>query len=231
MSIPASLPGAEVALRVTSYNAHLNGLRPDKVTPYDLVRIVNEIDTDVLVLQEIDTGRDLGLPHLPHRSHLAVWVGDDHESGENLGVLIHSRYPILDTKFIKMPVVGRDPRRFAIMATIDSPIGIVNVIGVHLTTDVLPVGSFIQAASLARQLPDGPLIITGDHNLWGPVVAVTGFARRGMSRAVLGRTWPAHRPHSQIDHIWYRGLRSSNGHVLSDRGSDHLPVQAYFYKA
>ena len=49
----------------------------------------------------------------------------------------------------------------------------------------------------------------------------------GWRRAVVGRTWPAWRPHSQIDHILVRGaLRPVAGAVLPHAGSDHRPVRA-----
>jgi endonuclease/exonuclease/phosphatase family metal-dependent hydrolase len=44
---------------------------------------------------------------------------------------------------------------------------------------------------------------------------------------VKGRTWPAARPHSQLDHILVNPhLTPVAGRVLSGVGSDHLPVQA-----
>ena len=49
----------------------------------------------------------------------------------------------------------------------------------------------------------------------------------GWRRAVVGATWPAWRPHSQIDHILLRGaIRSARGAVLPDAGSDHRPIRA-----
>ena len=44
-----------------------------------------------------------------------------------------------------------------------------------------------------------------------------------------GRTWPASRPHSQIDHILVRrgdGTEVLDREVLPDVGSDHRPVRA-----
>ncbi len=61
-------------------------------------------------------------------------------------------------------------------------------------------------------------------NTWGPLV------RRflpGWHRAVIGSTWPAWRPHSQIDHILCAGVaRVVDGSVCPDFGSDHRPVRA-----
>ena len=70
----------------------------------------------------------------------------------------------------------------------------------------------------------GPTVIAGDCNMWGPPIAAV---LRGRRRAVRGRTWPAPRPHSQIDHIWIdRHLRALDGRVGDDVGSDHRPVRA-----
>ena len=44
-----------------------------------------------------------------------------------------------------------------------------------------------------------------------------------------GRTWPASRPHSQIDHILVRnghGVALLDHEVLPEVGSDHRPVRA-----
>jgi endonuclease/exonuclease/phosphatase family metal-dependent hydrolase len=66
-------------------------------------------------------------------------------------------------------------------------------------------------------------VIVGDFNLWGP--AVTALLP-GWRRAVRGRTWPAHRPHSQIDHVLInRHLTYVNGEVVGDHHSDHRPVR------
>jgi endonuclease/exonuclease/phosphatase (EEP) superfamily protein YafD len=89
-------------------------------------------------------------------------------------------------------------------------------------------GSHRNWAELRRQLqtaarPDAVLV--GDMNSWGPLVRVF---MPGWKRAVIGKTWPTWRPHSQIDHILVRGtaLRPRDGVVLPHAGSDHRPVRA-----
>lgn len=67
-------------------------------------------------------------------------------------------------------------------------------------------------------------LIAADCNMWGPVVA-RDF--RPLRRAVRGPTWPAWRPHSQIDHLLIdHRLEVLDSQVLGDMGSDHLPVVA-----
>ena len=87
-------------------------------------------------------------------------------------------------------------------------------------------GSPPQLRRLARAL-DGrglPNVIAGDCNMWGLVLAPL-LSNHG--RAVRGATWPAWRPHSQIDHIWVSsGIEALEGGVLDRTGSDHRPIRA-----
>jgi endonuclease/exonuclease/phosphatase (EEP) superfamily protein YafD len=79
---------------------------------------------------------------------------------------------------------------------------------------------------LRRRLPrfDGPALLAGDFNLWGP--GVERFLP-GWHRTVRGRSYPSHRPHSQIDHVLVNDrLALVSGEVVDDRHSDHRPVRA-----
>jgi endonuclease/exonuclease/phosphatase (EEP) superfamily protein YafD len=84
----------------------------------------------------------------------------------------------------------------------------------------------VHLAHLRGQLPRGPepTIVAGDFNLWGPPVVTI---LHGWRRTVRGRTYPAHRPHSQIDHILVnRAVRCVAAEVLPAYGSDHRAVRA-----
>jgi endonuclease/exonuclease/phosphatase family metal-dependent hydrolase len=81
-----------------------------------------------------------------------------------------------------------------------------------------------QYRRLARLLPpiDQPALLAGDMNMWGP--PASSFFR-GWRRGVVGRTWPAQRPHSQLDHILVTpALRVIDARVADASGSDHRPV-------
>jgi endonuclease/exonuclease/phosphatase family metal-dependent hydrolase len=44
---------------------------------------------------------------------------------------------------------------------------------------------------------------------------------------VRGKTWPSHRPHSQIDHLLVTpSVDALWGEVGPNLGSDHLPIRA-----
>jgi endonuclease/exonuclease/phosphatase family metal-dependent hydrolase len=61
-------------------------------------------------------------------------------------------------------------------------------------------------------------------NLWGP--PVISYVR-GWRRSVTGRTWPADRPHSQLDHVMVTPPVAVTGARIGEfAGSDHRPVLA-----
>jgi endonuclease/exonuclease/phosphatase (EEP) superfamily protein YafD len=67
-------------------------------------------------------------------------------------------------------------------------------------------------------------VLAGDMNMWGP--PVNSYVR-GWRRAVTGRTWPAHRPHSQLDHVLVTPpVRVLEARIGEYAGSDHRPVVA-----
>jgi endonuclease/exonuclease/phosphatase family metal-dependent hydrolase len=234
-------------LTIVSFNAHA-GLQPrrdGRCAPYDLVEVLRGFDdADVIVLQESfipddepaaaqKVAAELGaqLHELPlGRVKLDPWPqfsDRDPAATGTTGIAILSRLP--STRVGKLPVgkVFADParERGALHVELDVDGTAVDLIGVHLTSR-LPHGPPIQMSRLLPQLParGRPAIVAGDHNFWGP--GVVTFLR-GWQRAVRGRTWPASRPHSQIDHILVRSdTHVVRGEVLPDVGSDHRPVRA-----
>jgi endonuclease/exonuclease/phosphatase (EEP) superfamily protein YafD len=87
-------------------------------------------------------------------------------------------------------------------------------------------GSPPQLRYLHRQLRDEPIpsVIVGDCNMWGGLLR---FLLPGRKRAVKGRTFPGHRPHSQIDHVWVPSdVEIVSGDVSGYLSSDHRAVRA-----
>jgi endonuclease/exonuclease/phosphatase family metal-dependent hydrolase len=234
-------------LTVISFNAHA-GLQPrrdGRCAPYDLVEVLRGFDdADVIVMQESfipddepaaaqKVAAELGaqLFELPlGRLKLDPWPqldDDDPKASGTTGLAILSRVPAERVATLPVGKVFADPaqRREALHVQLDVDGTAVDVVGVHLTSR-LPHGPPLQMHRLVGQLPPPgrPAIVAGDHNFWGP--GVVTFLR-GWKRAVRGRTWPAGRPHSQIDHILVR----PETHVLAADvmpavGSDHRPVRA-----
>ena len=121
-----------------------------------------------------------------------------------------------------MLTIRSDPRR-AQLVTIGLPRrGSLRIVNTHLTYRLL---SPVQLLRLVRRLAvdDIPTVMAGDLNMPLPV---TGLAV-GYAPAVSGRTYPAHRPLLQLDHILAsRRVARCGGEVLPPVGSDHRPVRA-----
>ncbi len=146
------------------------------------------------------------------------------ESGR-WGVAMLARVPITRHEIIHLGQLRRDPARRAAIAAVTELGGReVSLFGTHMSH--ISHGSHAQYRQLGRLLPhpDHAAVLAGDMNLWGPPVNSFFPAWR---RAVVGRTWPAQRPHSQLDHILVTPPLSVVRARVADRsGSDHRPVVA-----
>ena len=143
-----------------------------------------------------------------------------------IAVLVRPELPIEATRLVPMSTLRADRvRRAALVVDVVVEGHPISVAGTHMSH--LHMGSHRNWAELRRQLrtearPDA--VLAGDMNTWGPLVHLF---LPGWQRAVIGRTWPSWKPHSQIDHILVRGaLRAEDGVVLPHAGSDHRPIRA-----
>jgi endonuclease/exonuclease/phosphatase family metal-dependent hydrolase len=164
--------------------------------------------------------------------HAAEVTAARYRQGEpgswGIAVLTRRELTVDGTKTVWMPPLPRDKvHRAAIVVDLTHEGVPLSVVGTHMSH--LQYGSPRNYAYLRRQLrtearPEAVLL--GDMNLWGP--PIRAFLPE-WHRAVKGRTWPAWRPHSQIDHILVRGnlgVVPGSGEVLPYAGSDHRPVRA-----
>jgi endonuclease/exonuclease/phosphatase family metal-dependent hydrolase len=224
---------------VSSFNTHWGGRDVSGRTEYDLPAACRALDTDVRVFQEVwDHPDELARLWLPDEFERHVLVmrraprPDHFELPEpqarrvgDFTLVVATRFPLLERRVIELFRTRKDPRHQALACWLDTPLGPTWVVAVHLTIGLLPLGSARQLRSLVPQIDrDGPAIIVGDHNLWRPPAHL--IVGRRWSASVKGKTWPAHRPRHQIDHIWARGLRPTGGRVLYALGGDHLAVTA-----
>ncbi len=226
---------------LTSFNARW-GLTVDDA-PFDLTEVVAGFDTDLVTLQEVwepaagGSGLDAASSALGyHLVHVPLSpsridprpeiTADPGAAAGTWGVVLLSRLPIRSTRIVDL---GRLVERWdvadrcAIIAEVVVGDATVTVAALHLSF-ALP-NALAQLRRLRGYVPaHRPSIIAGDCNLWGPLATtVVGDHRR----AVRGRTWPAARPHSQLDHILVSPtIAVVDSIVLGPAGSDHRPVQA-----
>ncbi|MGI8710259.1 MAG: endonuclease/exonuclease/phosphatase family protein [Acidimicrobiales bacterium] len=229
------------AFTVTSFNTRWGRTVDD--APFDLARTLAAFDSDVICLQEVwepadgsgplgAVATDLGyrLVKAPLAASFVIPRPEitEHpgQAAGTWGVALLSR---LDVRRVRIVDLGRlferwdVATRLAILADVQAGPAAVTIAAHHLSF-ALP-NAITQLRRLGGYLPSHqPSVVAGDCNLWGPV-AVRALGRH--RRAVRGRTWPAHRPHSQLDHLLVSpSLQVLDSAVLAPAGSDHLPVQA-----
>lgn len=234
-------------LTIASYNIHWSrGEKRAKYPPFDLIDAARRLDADVLVLQESwapDDGVsdhervaaaldmavvcDVSLARAvidpePRVLGGATMAGGD--GGWHLAAL--ARVPVSRAGVEALPHLWFDHADRAVLAfAVDVDGSTLEVRATHLPH--LEYGAHLTTRGLRRTLPsiDGPAAFIGDMNMWG--WTIDRMVPRGWRRVVHGKTWPAHRPHSQIDHLLVTpSVAALWGEVGPNLGSDHLPIRA-----
>lgn len=224
---------------VATFNAHWGLDRRSR--GYDVTEVCRRLDADILVLQE--TWRADGSPG--HAAQIGDRLGyqvrqvtlgrGDIDARPRMpapgrgdwGLAILTRVPVVAEERIDLGQLPLDPaRRWALRLDLELEPGAtpVPVVGTHLSH--LSHGSLVQLRRLASRLPGvgRQAVLTGDMNMWGPLVSAF---LPGWRRAVRARTWPAQMPHSQIDHILVtKGVGVVAGQRLPPLGSDHRALRA-----
>jgi endonuclease/exonuclease/phosphatase family metal-dependent hydrolase len=229
--------GAGLDLVLASLNVH--GGRGADGTPFDVAGACLQLNADVIVLQETwrpdeepdpvaravqELGTRVIRADLLSRTDLRILgIAGDPTPGR-WGLAVLTTLPVVGYELADL---GRFPgdlsSRAAQLVTVATPPGPgLRVVNTHLTHRFF---SPVQLMRLVRRLAadETPTVIVGDLNMPGPV---SGLAV-GYSPAVNGRTFPAHRPLVQLDHmLTSRDVRAQDGEVLPPCGSDHRAIRA-----
>ena len=226
-------------MSIVSLNAHYGiGANGE---PFDMVAACRFLDADVIALQEVWwpddgagwlqelRGEGYQLAELPQvRAGLSPTLDLHPEPGNCTGwwgIAIASRIPLANPESIDIGKTPFDPagRRSALRVQVDvgkaSPISVTTFHATHY----FPLAP-MHHRRLAHELRGSTRsVVCGDFNLWGPLA---GLSFRGWQRPARGRTYPAHRPHSQIDHVFVTSdLVVDHAEVLGEVGSDHRPIR------
>ncbi|KIC59003.1 endonuclease [Brevundimonas nasdae] len=218
---------------VRIYSANLYVFNTDVAA---MRRSIAAADADILVLVELGQAPasrlDQLLPDYPHR----VLIGQA-RAGDHARSIIASRYPILQ----RLP--ERPDGLSTVGATVQTPIGPINVFGVHLTRPwpfQYQWGQISQVMALAERMkaaPAHPVIAAGDFNS-------VSSARIGKQiQSDLGLipapgwpgTWPSQIPAFAgitIDQVYRSPDLALITRCLGEpTGSDHRPVITEFTRA
>lgn len=220
-------------LRIATYNLQkCVGLdlrrRPDRS-----LKVINALGAQVVVLQEVDKRlppRPAALPHdmIESDGWQVLPFGNP---GGSLGwhgnaMLVRPEITVTATAHIDLP--GLEPRG-AIRAELDTPIGPLRVIGLHLGLirrfRLMQVAAIIRALS---RLPSRPTVLAGDFNDWSNGAALDATAQ-GVAFVATAPSFPALRPVARLDRFALSPelqARGSGAYSAQPAhiASDHLPV-------
>ena len=232
-----------MSLSLASLNLHcgLDG----RARPYAVTEAVAALSADVVLVQE--NWRPRGADSLARRAALAL----GYESLAELDVV--ADISLVDLNIVRgavpaetgawgLAVLSRLPMRCRPAIALGSAPGdvagarmaqvveiaysgqeVLRVANVHLTHRLVHGPSQLRRLIRALEPSDLPTVIGGDLNMCRPTVRLA----RGYRPAVRGRTWPAHRPVAQIDHLLAGpGVGIARQEVAAPAGSDHLPIRA-----
>jgi len=171
-------------------------------------------------LAELDIVADIAL------RDMNVVRGEVPDETGAFGLAVLSRFPIQAYATVALGQApgdvagGRMAQIVEITGAGEASLRLVNV---HLTHRLAHGPGQLRRLIGALRPSTTPTVIGGDFNMCRPTV----YLARGYRPAVRGRTWPAHRPVAQLDHLLAGpGVEITRPLVAAPVGSDHLPVRA-----
>lgn len=225
-------------LKVATYNIHKCIGNDRNRDPRRILRVLNEIDADIITLQEADRrfGRkDSCIPadmleaetqyhHVPLgiRPNSIGWHGN--------AILIRKGTEIRDARSLDLPML--EPRG-AVAAELDINGNPIRIIGVHL--DLSGLWRRRQIRRLLAYVENAPRLIPtvmmGDFNQWSDRGALSEFAFHHHRIVKTPNSFHSAKPVAQLDRIIVShemDVISAGAHIskLSQLASDHLPIWA-----
>lgn len=227
-------------LVVASYNVHRCVGVDRRHSTERIARVINEIDADVVVLQEVESGRGLflksQLEEISESTNMNAIAGPiDERKRRGFGNAILTRIPVGEVRNHNLGIPGGlfRERRAALDVDLLTPSGTVRVIGTHLGLSIderRQQGE--QLCSIVGEDPFHPTILLGDFNVWRQAESCVKILQKRMGEvSQRPRTFPARMPALALDRIWckpHTALLHVRAHdnPLARVASDHLPLVA-----
>lgn len=227
-------------IKVASYNIHKGVGTDRKRDPARILKVLQEIDADIVVLQEADLRFGTRASVLPpfliasHTDYVPVPLDVQHDSmgWHGNAILVKSPITVVHHDIIHIPCL--EPRG-VVTATLGIGGRMVSIFGMHLDLSglwrVRQARAIAELADAARQ--HHPTVLMGDLNEWRAKAGCFREFGRNFSILDPGPSFHAARPIGRLDRIMHCDrlvMRDCGVHRsgLSTTASDHLPIWAEF---
>jgi len=238
-----------VRFRIASYNTHKCRGIHGTISPERVIRVIEELDADILCMQEIvdaagGTGKyDQARQIAEAFPELNVAFGETRPlHGGRYGNMIMTRFPIVETRTHDITKSTREERGVLQCAVETGSSAMVNVFNVHLGTGYMErrrqIEVLIGEKILAQPDIRGPRIVIGDFNEWTRGLTTRLLQQSFQSDRPIrnrrsARTFPGVLPILSLDHCYYEApLEMVSTTICRSRkamiASDHLPLIADF---
>lgn len=217
-------------LRVATWNIHSGVGLDGRFAPERILRVIEELDADVVALQEVGTGRagfDMPAWLRDAAAGELHFMATCHTRHGAFGNALLSRIPLLSAACVPLDSGGREPRN-AIDARLEHEGRRLRLIATHLgLARSEQQAQLAQLAAIASGEPDEPLVLLGDFNVW----RASRLARLAAAQGPPPRTYPSPLPVVALDRILVEpaqaclGLRPHRSRTARV-ASDHLPLVA-----
>jgi endonuclease/exonuclease/phosphatase family metal-dependent hydrolase len=244
-ALRACLPAAmshppSARIRLASYNIHKAVGTDRKRNPLRILKVLGEIDADIVALQEADLRFGLRASVLPpmliehHSDYVPVPLGVQQDSlgWHGNAILVKRAITVRDHDIIHIPCL--EPRG-VVTATLETALGALTVFAMHLDLSGLwrarQARVIAQLAAAARA--ERPTVLMGDLNEWRAQAGCLREFARHFTILDPGPSFHSRRPVARLDRIMHcdrLALEACGVHrsALSKSASDHLPVWADF---
>jgi endonuclease/exonuclease/phosphatase family metal-dependent hydrolase len=227
-------------IKLASYNIHKGVGTDRKRDPARILKVLAEVDADIVCLQEADLRFGTRASVLPpflmesHSDYVPVPLDVQHDSmgWHGNAILVRRGITVENHDIIHIPCL--EPRG-VVTANVTVGGASLSVFGMHL--DLSGLWRVRQARAIAAlseaARADRPTVLMGDINEWR--ARAGAFREFGRHFTVLdpGPSFPSRRPLGRLDRIMHCDRLSLQGcgvhrSALAAAASDHLPVWAEF---
>lgn len=243
------MSATSIQFRIVSYNTHKCRGIHGTISPDRVIRVIEELDMDILCLQEIVDASG-GTGKFDQANRIAEAFPKLHMAfgktrplhGGRYGNMLLSRFPILEAHTHDITRSTREERG-VLHCVIELGKGLrTNVFNVHFGTGYMERRKQIEVLVgdeiLAKPDLSGPRIVIGDFNEWTrgrttKVLQKSFLSHRPRPPFRFERTYPGVLPLLSLDHCYYEEpLELEHTEVGRSRkaliASDHLPLIADF---